>query len=192
MTLSQYILLDPPLLFAIIGATFFYLQFRSHAHHPFSLRWWCHLALCGLFLACSISTKFVGLFVVLLVGMSTAKELWDFLGDWSVSLFHVIKHFVARAICLIVLPLAVYAFFFHVHFELLYRSGSGDGFYSSAFQSQLQGNSLYKAEMPLDIAYGATVTLKNHRTGGAYLHSHQHVYPEEVGPQQQQVGGSGF
>lgn len=28
-------------------------------------------------------------------------------------------------------------------------SGNGDGFYSSAFQSQLEGNSLYNASMPL-------------------------------------------
>lgn len=29
------------------------------------------------------------------------------------------------------------------------HSGNGDGFYSSAFQSQLEGNSLYNASMPL-------------------------------------------
>ena len=40
----------------------------------------------------------------------------------------------------------------------------------------------------IDVGYGITVTLKNHRAGGAYLHTHHHVYPEEVGPQQQQVG----
>jgi len=187
LTLSQYILLDTPLLFSIVAATFFYLQFRSYSHAPFCLMWWINMALCGFFLACAISTKFVGLFVVFLVGFSTIKELWDFLGDWSLSLFFVTKHFLARAICLILLPAAVYAFFFRVHLELLFRSGSGDGFYSSAFQTQLKGNSLYKAEMPADVAYGATVTIKNHRTGGAYLHSHHHVYPEEVGPQQQQV-----
>jgi len=187
LVLTQYILLDPPLLFAIVASTFFYLQFRSYSHAPFCWRWWAHLSFCGASLAAAASTKFVGLFVVLLVGVCTAKELWDLLGDWTLSIFYVIKHLIARVLCLIVLPFSVYALFFYVHLELLYRSGSGDGFYSSAFQSQLQGNSLHKAEMPADVAYGATVTLKNHRTGGAYLHSHHHVYPEEVGPQQQQV-----
>ena len=38
-----------------------------------------------------------------------------------------------------------------------------------------------------DVAYGSVVTVKNHRTGGAYLHSHWHLYPEGVGAQQQQV-----
>lgn len=37
------------------------------------------------------------------------------------------------------------------------------------------------------MAYGAVVTLKNHRTGGGYLHSHWHLYPEGVGARQQQV-----
>ena len=39
----------------------------------------------------------------------------------------------------------------------------------------------------VDVAYGAVVTIKNHRTGGGYLHSHWHLYPEGVGARQQQV-----
>jgi dolichyl-phosphate-mannose-protein mannosyltransferase len=34
------------------------------------------------------------------------------------------------------------------HAFLSSSSGNGDGFYSSAFQSQLEGNSLYNASMP--------------------------------------------
>ena len=37
------------------------------------------------------------------------------------------------------------------------------------------------------MAYGSVITLKNFRTGGAYLHSHWHLYPEGVGARQQQV-----
>ena len=40
----------------------------------------------------------------------------------------------------------------------------------------------------VQVAYGASITLKNHRTGGAYLHSHFHLYPEGKGAKQQQVG----
>uniref|UniRef100_A0A1Y1KV29 Protein O-mannosyl-transferase 2 n=1 Tax=Photinus pyralis TaxID=7054 RepID=A0A1Y1KV29_PHOPY len=65
--------------------------------------------------------------------------------------------------------------------------GNGDGFYSSAFQSQLIGNSLHNASMPHLVAYGAVVTLKNHRTGGGYLHSHYHLYPDGIGAKQQQI-----
>jgi len=39
----------------------------------------------------------------------------------------------------------------------------------------------------LDVSFGAIVTLKNHRTGGGYLHSHWHLYPENIGAKQQQV-----
>ena len=38
-----------------------------------------------------------------------------------------------------------------------------------------------------DVAFGSVITLKQRRTGGAYLHSHPHLYPEELGPRQQQV-----
>lgn len=122
------------------------------------------------------------------------------------------KHFVARFVCLIILPILVYVGFFYIHLFILNKSGNGDGFYSSAFQSKLQGNSLHNASMPkgccvhiyiysfflmklkflfyniiLDVSFGAIITLKNHRTGGGYLHSHWHLYPENVGAKQQQV-----
>merc|ERR1712172_167188 len=41
--------------------------------------------------------------------------------------------------------------------------------------------------MPKEVAYEAVISLKNHRTGGGYLHSHYHLYPEGVGAKQQQV-----
>lgn len=40
--------------------------------------------------------------------------------------------------------------------------------------------------MPRQVAYGAVVTLKNHKTGGGYLHSHSHLYPKEAGGARQQ------
>lgn len=38
-----------------------------------------------------------------------------------------------------------------------------------------------------DLAYGSTITIKNLRIAGGYLHSHWHLYPEGVGAKQQQV-----
>lgn len=105
----------------------------------------------------------------------------------EISMKTIGKHFFARVVCLIALPIAIYVTFFYIHLAVLYKSGPGDGFYSSAFQSQLEGNSLYNVSMPRYVAYGAVVTLKNHRTGGGYLHSHWHLYPEGVGSRQQQV-----
>lgn len=37
----------------------------------------------GVMIASAISVKFVGLFVVILVGIRTAADLWDVLGDLS-------------------------------------------------------------------------------------------------------------
>ncbi|KAK9704260.1 MIR domain [Popillia japonica] len=98
-----------------------------------------------------------------------------------------IKHLIARTVCLIIWPICLYMIFFYIHLAVLNRSGNGDGFYSSAFQSQLIGNSLHNASMPRQVAYGAVITIKNHRTGGGYLHSHYHLYPEGVGARQQQI-----
>lgn len=99
----------------------------------------------------------------------------------------IVKQFVGRAVALIVWPVILYMCFFYIHLEVLNHSGNGDGFYSSAFQSQLIGNSLHNATMPRQVAYGAILTLKNYKTGGGYLHSHYHLYPKGVGARQQQV-----
>ncbi|MGH0171080.1 UNVERIFIED_CONTAM: hypothetical protein FKN15_060323 [Acipenser sinensis] len=69
----------------------------------------------------------------------------------------------------------------------LFNSGPGDGFFSSAFQSRLIGNNLHNASMPEYLAYGSTITMKNVRIAGGYLHSHWHLYPEGVGARQQQI-----
>ena len=41
--------------------------------------------------------------------------------------------------------------------------------------------------MPKEVAFGAVITIKSQRTGGGYLHSHWHLYPEGVGAKQQQI-----
>lgn len=187
LTLSRHILLDPILLFFIMISTYCILKFVSLREISFTFHWWFWLASTGIFLAFSIGVKFVGLFVILLAGYTTAKDLWDILGDMSVSLALFVRHFVARALCLILLPFVIYMLIFHIHFKILNKSGNGDGFYSSAFQSQLLGNKLYNVSMPENVAYGSTISLKQRRAGGAYLHSHHDLYPEDHPPRQQQV-----
>jgi len=187
MTLNRYILLDPILLFFISGSVFTMAEFRSVASHPFTRAWWFWLASTGAMLGGAISVKFVGLFVVLYVGIFTIMQLWDILGDMTKPIIYTVKHFMARAVCLIVLPLLLYVTFFYIHLTVLSKSGPGDGFYSSLFQTTLEGNRLNNATMPKEVAYEALISLKNHRTGGGYLHSHYHLYPEGVGAKQQQV-----
>ncbi|XP_058808986.1 protein O-mannosyl-transferase 2 isoform X2 [Phymastichus coffea] len=187
LTLNQYILLDPILLCFMMCATYGMARVGSLHEQPFSFSWWTWLIFTGVSLACTMSVKFVGLFVVTLVGFYTIYELWRELGNLNQSVVTVIKHLVARIFCLIILPIFLYALFFYIHLSILNKSGSGDGFYSSEFQSLLEGNSLHNATMPRHLAYGAKFTLKNHRTGGGYLHSHWHLYPESVGARQQQI-----
>ncbi|CAG9834515.1 unnamed protein product [Diabrotica balteata] len=187
ITLSQYILLDPLLLCFMMGSFMGAVKVSSQKTKEFSIKWWFWLTFTGIMLACCIAVKFVGLFVVLLVGLMTVSDLWRILGDMAKPVSHTLKNLLARALCLIVLPIILYITFFYIHLRVLNRSGNGDGFYSSAFQSQLIGNSLHNASMPHQVAYGAIITLKNHRTGGGYLHSHFHLYPEGVGARQQQI-----
>ncbi|XP_013407904.1 protein O-mannosyl-transferase 2 [Lingula anatina] len=187
LILSRYILLDPIMMFFILASTYCYVKFYSYNASSFSPQWWLWLTLTGTSLACAISVKFVGLFVILLVGFSTIKELWDLLGNKENSIVLLVKHFLARAVCLIILPIILYIILFGIHLKILNETGTGDGFYSSAFQSTLKGNKLHGASMPEDVAYGSTITVKNSQTGGAYLHSHFHLYPEGIGAKQQQV-----
>uniref|UniRef100_A0A667Y892 Protein O-mannosyl-transferase 2 n=1 Tax=Myripristis murdjan TaxID=586833 RepID=A0A667Y892_9TELE len=187
ITISQYILLDPILMFFIMGAVLSMVKFKQQTHRPFSAPWWLWLVLTGVNLAGALGVKFVGLFVILLVGLNTAWDLWGLLGNLHLSLVDIAKHFLARVVGLILLPLFLYVTIFAIHFVVLNKSGPGDGFFSSAFQSRLIGNNLHNASMPEYLAYGSTITVKNLRIAGGYLHSHWHLYPEGVGAKQQQV-----
>lgn len=190
ITLTRYILLDPPLLFYIAASILGMAKFsfdQSRFRQPFSRGWWFWLIWTGASIVCAFSVKFVGLFIVLLVGLRTVYDLWLILGDVSKPIIYFIQHFIARVLCLIALPIALYITFFWLHLNQLDHTGNGDGFYSSSFQSQLIGNSLHNSSWPAHLAYGAEITIKNNRIGGAYLHSHWHLYPEGIGAKQQQV-----
>ncbi|KAM5243839.1 protein O-mannosyl-transferase 2 isoform 2-T2 [Hipposideros larvatus] len=187
LTLSQYILLDPILLFFIMAAMLSMVKYNSCADRPFSAPWWFWLSLTGINLAGALGVKFVGLFIILQVGWNTISDLWHLFGDLSLSLVTMGKHLTARILCLIVLPLALYTATYAIHFMLLNKSGPGDGFFSSAFQARLLGNNLHNASIPEHLAYGSVITVKNLRMAIGYLHSHRHLYPEGIGARQQQV-----
>ncbi|KAG7237260.1 hypothetical protein INR49_032593 [Caranx melampygus] len=179
-----------PLLMLVVGlslSTRLYKITEPPHVWPFSVSWWLWLVLTGVSLAGALGVKFVGLFVILLVGLNTVCDLWRLLGDLTLSLVDIAKHFLARVAGLILLPLFIYVTIFAIHFVVLNKSGPGDGFFSSAFQSRLIGNNLHNASMPEYLAYGSTITVKNLRIAGGYLHSHWHLYPEGVGARQQQV-----
>jgi dolichyl-phosphate-mannose-protein mannosyltransferase len=193
ITQSRHILLDSPLIFFTALTTFLWVGFcNEDKHEPFSESWWVWLALTGLSLGAVVSCKWVGLFTIATIGLGTIKQLWDLLGDLRVSPRLWIRHFIARALCLIVLPVLFYMWMFWIHFAILSNSGEGDGFMSSEFQHTLRGRGMkdtyagrFKCccllreinQYCLDVAFGSQITIRHINTQGGYLHSHAHNYP---------------
>ena len=64
----------------------------------------------------------------------------------------------ARILCLIVLPALLYIGTFYIHLSVLNRSGPGDGFYSMAFQINLDGNELQGESTPHGIHFQQLVS----------------------------------
>ncbi|KAF9923312.1 hypothetical protein FBU30_006633 [Linnemannia zychae] len=182
VTQSRLILLDSPLIFFTAFTALAWTNFHSQRKDPFSDDWFLWLFLTGLGLGLSGSVKWVGLFIIATIGTSTINQLWVLWGDLKISPRVWLNHFLARAICLIAVPLIVYMFMFEIHFLILANSGDGDGFMSAPFQMTL-GRSL--EDSPLGVAYGATITIRHLGTQGGYLHSHPSNY--ETGSQQQQI-----
>jgi len=192
VTLTRFILLDSPLIFFISLTVYTSVKFHNQRHRAFTFAWWFWLSALGSALSCTISVKFVGLFVVLLVGVRAIADLWDILGDMSHPVSYTVKHFLARAVCLIALPAFLYATIFYVHLRVLSLTGPGDGFYSSSYQTHIEGNPLHNATGPSAVAYGGVLRMKNSIIAGTYLHSHHHLYPPGVGARHQQVTTYGF
>ncbi|KAJ3382030.1 Protein O-mannosyltransferase 2 [Entophlyctis sp. JEL0112] len=200
LEISRFILLDSMLLFFTAFSVYCLAVFRNYqVTAPFSKEWFIWMAMSGLSLGMVTSVKWVGLFAIALVGIHTIEDLWEMFGDLKMHPMTYLKHWYYRVMCLIILPVAFYAFNFYLHFWILNHSGSGDGQMSSLFQANLIGNKLNEnppsnyydylcaslmVYLP-DIAYLSTVTIKSSVRGGALLHSHKEKFPD--GSQQQQV-----
>ncbi|KAI8324712.1 protein O-D-mannosyltransferase [Martensiomyces pterosporus] len=188
LTQSRLILLDASLIFFTGLTIMFWALFFTEAQRPFSNRWWAYLLLTGVNLGNALSCKWVGLFLVATVGVWTLKDLWEKLGDLSITPAQYTKHFVARAVALIAVPLTVYLFWFQIHFTVLHKSGDGNAFMSPEFQNTLDGVTL--GHTPRDIYYGARVRIRHDASNAGYLHSHLSNY--ETGSKQQQITLYGF
>ncbi|KAI8377587.1 glycosyltransferase family 39 protein [Radiomyces spectabilis] len=180
---NRLILLDPALLFFTAATILVWINFHNEHEQPFQKWWYIWLALTGCGLGLTASCKWVGLFTIATVGVSTLKDLWRLWGDTHVSVRTFVRHFMARAVCLIIIPVFIYMIMFQIHFHSLPNSGEGDGFMSPEFQQTLDGHSM--ADAPIDIAYGSKVYIRHVATHGGYLHSHPHDYPS--GSKQQQI-----
>ena len=56
-----------------------------YAFRPFGRKWWFWLTLTGISLGLTVSCKWVGLFTIATIGVSTIRDLWQILGDLQVS-----------------------------------------------------------------------------------------------------------
>jgi dolichyl-phosphate-mannose-protein mannosyltransferase len=141
---SRLILLDSFLIFFTALAVYFWLRFSNLDIEgaAFTKDWWTNLTLTGLSLGAVVSCKWVGLFTIATVGLGTLRQLWLLLGNLKVTPRMWIKHFAARALCLIVVPISFYMFTFQIHFWILSGSGDGDGFMTPEFQHTLRGHGM--------------------------------------------------
>lgn len=136
-------------------------------------------------MALAASCKWVGLFAVVAVGLYTIVDLWNILGDVRIPLRTFGRHFVYRTMALIVIPCLLYASTFWVHFALLSKSSPAASGMSLEFQQTLKGGELPSTMK--HVFYGSQVRVRQYRSEGGFLHSHQHFYP--AGSKQQQVTG---
>jgi dolichyl-phosphate-mannose-protein mannosyltransferase len=143
VTQSRHILLDSPLIFFTALTTLCWVGFSNEdKYEPFTEQWWLWLILSGLSLGAVVSCKWVGLFTIATIGVCTIWQLWTLLGDLRTPPKLFIKHFFARALCLILIPTLFYMSMFQIHFLILGSSGEGDGFMSSEFQHTLSGRAM--------------------------------------------------
>ncbi|KAI9209712.1 Dolichyl-phosphate-mannose-protein mannosyltransferase-domain-containing protein [Polychytrium aggregatum] len=184
IAITRFILLDSMLLFFTCLSAYCLVTFRNYQKFsPFSAKWYFWLFATGFSLGCVVSVKWVGLFAIALIGLHTVDDLWDMWGDRKLPLTKYAKHWAARIVFLIVVPISIYIFSFWLHFTILNHSGDGDAQMSSLFQAGLEGTDFHLN--PIEVVYGSKVTLKNNAHGGGLLHSHVQKFP--TGSEQQQV-----
>ncbi|CCF49897.1 hypothetical protein NDA10_007841 [Ustilago hordei] len=172
---DRLILLDAPLILFMMLSMYCYIRFYKLRYNEFGAKWWSWLIATGLSLAMTMSCKMVGLFTFITIGAAVAWDLWRLLDiRRGLEMEQVARHFLARVLSLIVLPFAIYLFWFWVHFAILIKSGPGDAFMSSQFQQTLQGNPMLSSARELQYYDQITIAHKNTK---AFLHSHAHPYP---------------
>jgi len=182
-TQSRLILLDSPLLFFTGFTLLSWAKFQQYQKSPFTSQWWKWLTFTGVGLGLVSSVKWVGLFSIATIGLCTLNNLWNILGDLHNTMKNFIKHFMARALCLIVIPLSIYIFFFYVHFTVLNKTGSGASFMSPEFETTFVNFTIPATQ--LQVGYGSEVTIRHVNSNGGFLHSHSSNY--KTGSKQQQI-----
>lgn len=182
ITLGKFILLDSMLAFFTFTTVLCFSRFHNLQRKSFSLEWWSWIILTGISIGCVCSVKMVGLFVTSVVGIYTVADLWIKFGDTKMPIKTYLAHWAARIVSFIIIPFAIFALCFKIHFVILNHTGPGDSNMSSLFQANLIGTDMTGG--PVDIAYGSRITIKSQGLNGGLLHSHVQTYPDGSGQQQ--------
>ncbi|KAJ2158912.1 Protein O-mannosyltransferase 2 [Coemansia sp. RSA 552] len=187
--ISRFILLDPILLCFIAMSLLGYAGFAARRQQPFSATWWGWLIFTGVSLGMTISSKWVGAFVIMLVGLCTIEELLAIYAQHRAPVNVQARHWMARIACLIALPLAVYFAAFQIHFALLRTRGVGDFKMPSDFQA-LQRNNVVSRQSH-DVALGSQITLRSHLPGFGLVNANQTIEAPGSMADRWAVGGMG-
>ncbi|KAJ2160002.1 hypothetical protein GGF46_002610 [Coemansia sp. RSA 552] len=185
VTQSRLILLDSPLVFFTALTLVSWCVFWAHQGRPFTRGWWAWLTATGVAMGCAASCKWVGLFLIPAIGLSTVTDLWDKVADRGNSVACLALHFVARAWGLIVVPVAVYLAWFGVHFAVLHRMGPDAAVLTPEFRASLTGAP--NPETDRDVFYGSEIRMRASNANSGFIHSHQHAWKHAKGSGQQQV-----
>uniref|UniRef100_A0A6A7G6J1 Protein O-mannosyl-transferase 2 n=1 Tax=Hirondellea gigas TaxID=1518452 RepID=A0A6A7G6J1_9CRUS len=198
LMLTKFILLDAPLMFFMMASLLAMcrLHYASQIDPSFGVRWWCYLILTGLMIGCVVSVKFVGLFMVAVVGLYTVQSLWDILA--YASLVEMFYHIMARTMCLIILPIVIYMGCFIIHDSLLISNNAKQdpgefhlSHFTPGFQMNIANTALHGISQPLVVTYGANTTIRSITRGGGFLSTMNNTYPSKHDPNQKQVVFSG-
>ncbi|OMJ28049.1 Dolichyl-phosphate-mannose-protein mannosyltransferase 2 [Smittium culicis] len=175
--ISRFILLDSYLLLFTCMVLLSFTSFRASGK-PFARKWWLWLILTGVSLGLVVSTKYVGLFSIGMVGLFTISELFNELSKPDFTYKKFFNHFVARAIGLIFVPLVIYLISFHFHFTLLYKTGKAALNMPIDFQLGLSGNELDLQAS--EVAYGSNITLAGYNSKPEMLiiNANKGIYPK--------------
>lgn len=176
---DRLILMDSTLVLTMALSVLCYIRFYKLRHQAFGRKWWKWLLLTGVSLSCVISTKYVGVFTFVTIGAAVMIDLWNLLdikrARGALTMFQWGKHFAARFVSLIILPMFFYLFWFQVHFTILTRSGPGDDFMTPEFQETLSDNMM--SAQSVGVQYYDAITIK-HKDTKVLLHSHWDRYPQ--------------
>lgn len=114
---GRLFVLESQLITYMVFTCFCWIKFRQQHKMPFSQEWWQWLLLTGIGIGLSLGVKFVGLFIMFIVGVCTLADLWDVSSlKKTASNLVVLYHWLARAACLIAVPFAIFVFSYWVHF----------------------------------------------------------------------------